>query len=49
MLRQKQDELLDLYLEWKRTRDAGLREQMRPLQEEIRRVLPDFRFEVPEL
>jgi hypothetical protein len=48
-VRHKQDELLDLYLEWKRTRDGNLRDQMRQLQDEIRRVLPDFRFEVPEL
>jgi hypothetical protein len=48
-VKHKQDELLDLYLEWKRTRDAGLRERMRTLQEEIRHVLPEFRFEVPEV
>lgn len=44
----KQDELLDLYLEWKRTRDGSLRDQMQKLQDEIRSIQPDFRFEVPE-
>jgi hypothetical protein len=44
----KQDELLDLYLEWKRTREDRLRVQMRRLQEEIRSLQPEFRFEVPE-
>jgi hypothetical protein len=46
-VKHKQDELLDLYLEWKRTRDAALREKMQALQDEIRHVLPEFRFEVP--
>jgi hypothetical protein len=44
----KQDELLDLYLEWKRTRGGDLRTRMSKLQEEIRSLQPDFRFEVPE-
>jgi len=44
----KQDQLLDLYLEWKQTRDSNLREQMEALQEEIRRVLPEFHFQLPE-
>jgi hypothetical protein len=48
-LKGKQDELLDLYLEWKRTREGNLRDQMRRLQEEIRSIQPEFRFEVPEL
>jgi hypothetical protein len=48
-LRQKQDELLDLYLEWKRTREGSLRTQMEALQQEIRSFIPDFRFEVPGL
>lgn len=47
-LRRKQDDLLDLYLEWKRTRDVSLRSQMDELQKEIRSMLPGFRFEVPE-
>jgi hypothetical protein len=47
-LRQKQDELLDLYLEWKQSKNTSLRAQMETLREEIRAILPDFRFEVPE-
>ncbi len=48
-IRARQDQLLDLYLEWKRTKDDSLRERMDALQEEIRRFLPDFRFQVPGL
>ncbi len=48
-IKQKQDELLDAYLEWKRTRDPGLREEMNRLQTEIQTALPEFRFEVPEV
>jgi len=48
-VRRKQDELLDLYLEWKKTRNPDLRARIESTQEEIRRVLPGFRFEVPEL
>jgi hypothetical protein len=48
-LRQKQDELLDLYLEWKQTKDSTLKSQIEALQEEIRRISPDFHFHVPEI
>jgi hypothetical protein len=47
MLREKQDQLLDLYLDWKRTRDTNVKEQMDALQKEIRGLAPEFRFEVP--
>jgi len=46
-LRQKQDQLLDLYLEWKRSKDESLKSQIEALQEEIRQILPDFRFQIP--
>jgi len=46
-LRQKQDQLLDLYLEWKRSKDETLKSQIEALQEEIRQILPDFRFQLP--
>jgi len=49
VLRRKQDELLDLYLEWKQTRTNDLRARIDALQEEIRQFLPEFRFEVPGL
>jgi hypothetical protein len=49
LLKQKQDELLDLYLEWKQTKDSSLKSQIDELQSEIRQHLPDFRFQVPEL
>jgi hypothetical protein len=49
ILRQKQDQLLDLYLDWKRTRDTNVREQMEALQKEIREMAPEFRFQVPEV
>jgi hypothetical protein len=48
-LREKQDQLLDLYLEWKQTQDGSLRAQMDALQQEIREILPNFRFQVPGL
>jgi hypothetical protein len=48
-LREKQDQLLDLYLDWKRTQDLSLKAQMEALQEEIREILPDFKFQVPGL
>ena len=48
LLRRKQDELLDVFLEWRRTQDPTLRSQMKTLRQEIQEFLPDFRFEVPE-
>jgi len=48
-LRQKQDEILDLYLEWKQTKDSSIKGQIESLQEEIRQILPDFKFNVPDV
>jgi hypothetical protein len=48
LVRQKQDQLLDVFLEWRRTHDPSLRSQMDTLQHEIQEFLPHFRFEVPE-
>ncbi len=48
-IKDKQDQLLDLYLEWKQTGDHNLKERMQAIQQEIRCALPDFRFEVPGL
>lgn len=46
-LRAKQDQILDLYLEWKRTQDSTVRAQMEALLAEIRELDPGFRFEIP--
>jgi hypothetical protein len=47
-LKAKQDRILDLYIDWKKTGAVSLREQIRKLVDEIREMDPDFRFEVPE-
>lgn len=49
LIRQKQDTLLDLYLQWKNTQEEGLREQMRDALSGIQAMDPEFRFEVPGL
>jgi hypothetical protein len=43
----KQDELLDLYLEWKRTKAVDVEEKLKEIVEEIRKMDPNFRFELP--
>jgi hypothetical protein len=45
-LRNKQDELLDLYLEWKRTKDDSVREKLNLIVGEIRKLDPHFNFEL---
>ncbi|MBU1702266.1 MAG: hypothetical protein KJ927_03540 [Candidatus Eisenbacteria bacterium] len=45
-LRSKQDELLDLYLEWKRTKDGGIKEKLDGVVSEIRKMDPTFNFEL---
>jgi hypothetical protein len=46
LLRQKQDELLDLYTEWKQTKSPELRKKMDLLVEEIRKLDPQFKFDI---
>jgi len=48
-VKEKQDRLLDLYLEWKQTRDVKLKTRMEELQREIAEMVPDFRFHAPGL
>lgn len=48
-IRQKQDQVLDLYLEWKRSHDEEIRRQMDRALGEIRELDPEFKFEVPDL
>jgi len=45
--RAKYDELLDLYLEWKRTGDDGLLRKLKDVASEIEALDPSFRFELP--
>jgi hypothetical protein len=47
-LKKKYDELLDCYLEWKRTGDNRLLVSLRTLSEELRSLDPTFSFDVPE-
>ena len=47
-LKEKQDQFLDLYLEWKKTGAIDLREQIEKIVDEIRGMNPDFRFDVPD-
>ena len=47
VLREKQDRVLDLYLEWKQTQDEDLRTRMNHLLDEIREIDPSFRFDIP--
>ena len=46
-LRVMQDQLLDVYSEWKRTGERKLLEQIRGLTREIRQLSPDFQFSLP--
>ncbi len=46
-LQEKQDQFLDLYLEWKRTGAENVRERMSKLVQEIRSLDPSFHFEMP--
>lgn len=46
-VREKQDRVLDLYLEWKQTHDDDLRTRMNALLDEIRELDPSFRFDIP--
>ncbi len=47
-LRRKYDELLDCYLEWKKTGDNALLAELRTLSEELKSLDPTFRFDIPE-
>jgi hypothetical protein len=47
-LKDKQDQFLDLYLEWKRTGAEDVRDRMSRLVREIRDLDPSFRFEMPQ-
>ena len=47
-LRDKQDQFLDLYLEWKRTGAEDVRERISRLVKEIRGLDPSFHFEMPK-
>ena len=49
VIREKQDQILDLYLEWKQNRDDEVRRQMDTVLAEIRELDPEFKFEVPDL
>jgi len=46
MLKQKQDRLLDLYLEWKRTQDERVKNEMDDLVAEIKKLDTKFRFDI---
>ena len=46
-LKSKQDQFLDLYLEWKRTGAEDVRERISRLVREIRVIDPNFHFEMP--
>jgi hypothetical protein len=47
-LREKQDRVLDLYLDWKKTGEADLRTRINELIKEIRSLDPHFNFKMPE-
>jgi hypothetical protein len=47
-LKKKYDELLDCYLEWKRTGDRRLLAELKTLSQELRGLDPTFKFDVPE-
>ena len=49
LLRTKQDQVLDLYLEWKKSHLDETRTEMQSVIEEIRDLDPEFRFDVPDL
>ena len=46
-LKEKQDQFLDLYIEWKKTGSVDLKGQIERLVNEIRSLDPNFRFEAP--
>lgn len=46
--RNKQDRVLDLYLEWKKTQNEELRSEMRNLLDELKTMRTDFKMELPE-
>ena len=48
-LKDKHDQFLDLYLEWKRTGAEDVRDRISRLIREIRELDPNFRFEMPTL
>lgn len=47
-IREKQDQVLDLYLEWKQSKADDVRSRMDEVLAEIREMDPEFKFEVPE-
>ncbi|MEZ4650400.1 MAG: hypothetical protein R3E97_16755 [Candidatus Eisenbacteria bacterium] len=49
VIREKQDQILDLYLEWKQSHDDEVRRQIDTVLAEIRELDPEFKFEVPDL
>ena len=44
VIRRKQDEFLDAYVEWQSTRQAEKKERMRQLADELRQLDPNFKF-----
>ncbi len=48
-IKAKQDQVLDLYLEWKSSRDETLKDQMRHLLDELREMNSELNFELPEV
>ncbi len=48
-LKEKQDQFLDLYLDWKKTGEADLRTRMDEMIKEIRSLDPKFNFKMPEV
>ncbi len=47
-VRRKYDELLDLYIEWKKTGDRELLSSMREVSRELEALDPSFSFEIPQ-
>jgi hypothetical protein len=47
-LTQKQNQLLDLFAEWQRTKSREMWAQIQAAVEEIQQLDPNFRFSVPE-
>lgn len=48
-IREKQDQVLDLYLEWKKTNDDSVRTQMRSMLEELKSMNGALKLELPDL
>ncbi|MBK8231564.1 MAG: hypothetical protein IPK72_13490 [Candidatus Eisenbacteria bacterium] len=48
VIKQKQDQVLDLYLEWKRSRDETLKDQMKNILDELKEMNSALNLELPE-